>query len=214
MASQSLRFYFVRHGKTEWNLSGQMQGWGDSPLVTEGKNGAIAVGEALRNVKFRNAYVSPSKRTQETAKYIIGSRKIPVQLMDDFREMGFGSWEGEYISDLDVRFKESRTEMLTSPATFDARENGGETFYELEKRVLRGVEQIIQQEKKGGNVLVVSHGMALTLLLYLLSGGEMSDHRTKGTRILNTSISVVEYQEGKFNILDLNNTDHLDSVRV
>lgn len=75
MASESLKIYFVRHGKTEWNLTGQMQGWGDSPLVSEGKNGAIAVGEALKNIKFNAAYVSPSKRTQDTARYILGQKK-------------------------------------------------------------------------------------------------------------------------------------------
>lgn len=134
--------------------------------------------------------------------------------MDEFREMSFGSWEGQYVSDLDVEFKEARAAMLKSPATFDAKENGGETYYQLEERVRKGINEIIQSEKRGGNVLVVSHGMTLTLLLYLLGGGKMADHRTKGTRILNTSISVVEYKDGNFDVLELNNTDHLDKIRV
>ncbi|CCQ22710.1 Probable phosphoglycerate mutase GpmB [Listeria monocytogenes N53-1] len=47
MAEGLRTIYFVRHGKTEWNMTGQMQGWGDSPLVAEGIDGAKAVGEVL-----------------------------------------------------------------------------------------------------------------------------------------------------------------------
>lgn len=48
MAEGLRTIYFVRHGKTEWNMTGQMQGWGDSPLVAEGIDGAKAVGEVLK----------------------------------------------------------------------------------------------------------------------------------------------------------------------
>jgi broad specificity phosphatase PhoE len=208
-----LTIYFVRHGKTEWNLTGQMQGWGDSPLVSEGKNGAILVGEALQDIRFKAAYVSPSKRTQDTAKYILSGKKVPIHLTEEFREMSFGSWEGVRVSELDEQFKEARHAMLHSPATFDARENGGETYYQLEERVQKGIQKLIS-EQKSGNVLVVSHGMTLTLLMYLLGGGKMADHRLKGERILNTSISQVDYENGEFHVVKLNDIAHLEKTRV
>ncbi len=213
MEQGKLTIYFVRHGKTEWNLTGQMQGWGDSPLVSEGKNGAILVGEALQDIHFKAAYVSPSKRTQDTAKYILSGKKVPIHLTEEFREMSFGSWEGIRVSELDIQFKEAREAMLHSPATFDASENGGETYYELETRIQKGMQKLIS-EQKSGNILVVSHGMTLTLLMFLLAGGEMADHRSKGERILNTSISKVEYSDGKFHIVKLNDVAHLEKARV
>ena len=48
-----LKFYFVRHGKTLFNLKGRMQGWCDSPLLDEGIQQAENVASALRNVPFK-----------------------------------------------------------------------------------------------------------------------------------------------------------------
>lgn len=65
-------------------------------------------------------------------------------------------------------------------------------------------------DNPNGNILVVSHGMSLTLLLYLLQGGTIEDHRKEAPRILNTSISIVEYQNGEFSLKKINEIGHLD----
>ncbi|WP_099223766.1 histidine phosphatase family protein [Listeria costaricensis] len=208
MTSSNLTIYFVRHGKTEWNLTGQMQGWGDSPLVEEGISGAKAVGTALRDVDFEAVYTSPSKRTQDTARLILDDEGSELHLLEELREMHFGSWEGVRVAELDAQFPEERHEFMTSPATFDACVNGGETYYQLEERVLAGVRKIVQAHAEG-NILVVSHGMTLTLLMHLLNGGTVEEHREKGTRILNTSISVVRYEDEAFRVLKVNETEHL-----
>ncbi|WP_289628193.1 histidine phosphatase family protein [Listeria ilorinensis] len=208
MTSSNLTIYFVRHGKTEWNLTGQMQGWGDSPLVEEGIRGAEAVGTALSDVAFEAVYTSPSKRTQDTARLILGNEEAELHLLEELREMHFGSWEGVRVAELDVQFPEERHEFMTSPATYDASANGGETYYQLEKRVLAGMEKIVQAHTEG-NILVVSHGMTLTLLMHLLNGGTVEAHREKGARILNTSISVARYEEETFQVIKINETGHL-----
>ncbi|WP_163655637.1 histidine phosphatase family protein [Listeria sp. PSOL-1] len=200
--------YFVRHGKTEWNLTGQMQGWGDSPLVSEGIEGAKRVGEALSNITFNQIYSSSSKRTQDTARLILNDPSVEIKPMEEFREMGFGSWEGVRVTELDQKFALERQLFLTDPITFDAKINGGETYFQLEKRLLSGLEKIKAEQTKG-NILVVSHGMALTLLLHLLSGGTLAEHRKQGTKIVNTSISVVEFKQDGHKVIELNNVDHL-----
>lgn len=207
MDKKVLRFYFIRHGKTEWNISRQMQGWGDSPLVEEGINGAKAVGDILRDVPFEAVYTSTSKRTQDTAN-LITNEKYSLHPLEELREMHFGTWEGVSILDLDRDFPEEREIFMTDAAAYTAEVNGGETFYELADRVRDGLEKIVANHEEG-NILVVSHGMTLSLLLHLLAGGGIEDYRTKAARILNTSVSVVCYEDGKYEIEALNQVEHL-----
>lgn len=209
MAEGLRTIYFVRHGKTEWNMTGQMQGWGDSPLVAEGIDGAKAVGEVLKDTPFEAVYTSTSKRTKDTAVYILADRNIEIRALEELKEMSFGTWEGVTVMELDEKYPEERAKILHSPETYSAEVNGGETYYELAERLLQGVEKIIS-ETKSGNILVVSHGMALTLLLYLLQDGTVEDHRKEAPRILNTSISVVDYENGEFTLRKLNEVGHLD----
>ncbi|MBC2248423.1 histidine phosphatase family protein [Listeria sp. FSL L7-0123] len=209
MAEGLRRIYFVRHGKTEWNMTGQMQGWGDSPLVAEGIDGAKAVGEVLKDTQIDAVYTSTSKRTQDTAAYILGDREIEIQPLEELKEMSFGTWEGVTVMEIDEKHPKERAQILHDPKAYTAEINGGETYYQLAERLLQGVDKIIA-ENPSGNILVVSHGMSLTLLLYLLQGGTIEDHRKEAPRILNTSISIVEYQNGEFSLTKLNEIGHLD----
>ncbi|MBC1483195.1 histidine phosphatase family protein [Listeria sp. FSL L7-1485] len=209
MAEGLRTIYFVRHGKTEWNMTGQMQGWGDSPLVAEGIDGAKAVGEVLKDTQLDAVYTSTSKRTKDTAAYILADRDIEIRELEELKEMHFGTWEGVTVTEIDEKYPEERAKSLHSPETYKAEVNGGETYYELAERLQQGVEKIIA-ETPIGNILVVSHGMSLTLLLYLLQGGTVEDHRKEAPRILNTSISIVEYENGEFTLKKLNEIDHLN----
>ncbi|AIS58730.1 histidine phosphatase family protein [Listeria ivanovii] len=209
MAEGLRTIYFVRHGKTEWNMTGQMQGWGDSPLVAEGIDGAKAVGEVLKDTQLDAVYTSTSKRTKDTAAYILADRDIEIRELEELKEMHFGTWEGVTVTEIDEKYPEERAKILHSPETYKAEVNGGETYYELAERLQQGVEKIIA-ETPSGNILVVSHGMSLTLLLYLLQGGTVEDHRKEAPRILNTSISIVEYENGEFTLKKLNEIDHLN----
>ncbi|MEC1652355.1 histidine phosphatase family protein [Bacillus vallismortis] len=63
-----LHLYIARHGQTQWNVEKRMQGWLDSDLTELGQYNARALGERLRDNEFNQVYISPSKRTEETAK--------------------------------------------------------------------------------------------------------------------------------------------------
>lgn len=145
MAEGLRTIYFVRHGKTEWNMTGQMQGWGDSPLVAEGIDGAKAVGEVLKDTPIDAVYTSTSKRTQDTAAYILGDREIEIQPLEELKEMSFGTWEGIRVTEIDEQHPEERAKILHSPETYKAEVNGGETYYELAERLLEGVEKSLQK---------------------------------------------------------------------
>ncbi|WP_430535655.1 histidine phosphatase family protein [Listeria rocourtiae] len=205
-------FYFVRHGKTEWNLARRMQGWGDSPLIEEGINGAIATGAALRDVDFTAVYSSPSKRTVDTASYILGGRDIDVRTLQGLREMSFGIWEGERFTDITENYGEEYAMMLDNPAEYGATVSKGETYYQVKGRTKLAVEQILEEQPEG-NILVVSHGMALRVLIFVaLQGADLQTHRTETPHILNTSVTVVEYENGEFCVITANDTSHLEGI--
>ena len=206
---KQLTFYFIRHGRTVWNEQGLMQGSGDSPLTEEGIQSAVKTGQALQNVDFIAAYSSCLQRTIDTANYIIGDRDIPLFQHRGLNEHYFGSWEGTNVEL--IRPLPEFQQMINDPANYKAESNGGETYEQLAKRAIAAVQDIIKVHQEG-NILVVSHGHTLPLLLSLLGGATWKNHRDEGKSVslLNTSISIVKYDsESGFHIEQLNNVAHL-----
>ncbi|RZN58148.1 histidine phosphatase family protein [Avibacterium paragallinarum] len=214
---KQLRFYFVRHGRTEWNEKGLLQGQGDSPLTVEGIEGAIKTGKYLADVPFIAAYSSVLKRAMDTTQYILGERNIPFFQHKGLNEHFFGAWEGVLVDS--IRHSEEYQQMTQSPANYQAKSNGGETFAELAERAMQAIYDIIQVHDKG-NILVVSHGHTLHLLLALLDGSSWQTHREnpRVTRLANTSISIVRYEQsenetlGRFSLEVVNGKEHLNYI--
>lgn len=206
---KQLTFYFIRHGRTEWNEQGLMQGHGDSPLTEQGVQGAQKTGVALQNVPFVAAYSSCLKRTIDTASHIIGERDIPLFQHRGLNEHYFGRWEGVNVETL--RPLPEFKQMINDPANYKAESNGGETYEQLGTRVLAALHDIIKVHNEG-NILVVSHGHSLRLLLALLNGATWQNHRDEGQSVslLNTAISVVHYDsETGFQVEKVNDDSHL-----
>jgi probable phosphoglycerate mutase len=94
--------YFVRHGETDWNVQGLIQGWTDTPLNSKGHTQAQAVAKALVNVPgFSPDFafvVSPLQRACQTMGYIAEALALePQQIAIEpaVQELGFGVWEGK-----------------------------------------------------------------------------------------------------------------------
>ncbi|MDC2824835.1 histidine phosphatase family protein [Rodentibacter pneumotropicus] len=206
---KQLTFYFIRHGRTVWNEQGLMQGHGDSPLTEQGILGAQKAGVALQQIPFLAAYSSILKRTIDTAEHIIGERNIPLFQHKGLNEQFFGKWEGQWVESL--REQAEFKQMLSDPANYKAKKNGGETYEQLADRAMKAIEDIIQIHHKG-NILVVSHGHTLRLLLALFDGATWQNHREEGQSVslLNTAIGVVHYDSEKgFSVEKVNDVGHL-----
>ena len=94
--------YFVRHGETDWNVQGLIQGWTDIPLNPKGHTQASAVARALTAVPGFSAdfafVVSPLQRARQTMGYIAEALSLePPQIAIEpaVTELGFGEWEGK-----------------------------------------------------------------------------------------------------------------------
>ena len=89
-----MKIYIVRHGETDWNGPRRLQGRSDIPLNETGIEEAKITGEALKDVPFAAAFVSPLTRTRQTAELLIRDRHIPVYRDERIIEMCFGVYEG------------------------------------------------------------------------------------------------------------------------
>jgi len=134
------RLLLVRHGETDWNADGRLQGQTDRPLSDFGRSQARQLAGELAEEKLEAIYSSDLARARETAE-IVGERiGLPVSLDPDLREKDWGTWEGLTAVERD------RVEFV------------GESTEAHQERILRALRRISELHPDSGNVLVVTHG--------------------------------------------------------
>lgn len=96
-----MKLYFVRHGKTQWNLEGRFQGAnGDSPLLEESVRDLEKLGDYLKDIEFDAVFSSDLKRASDTCKIIMSRNNHPkaISFQPALREWHLGKLEGSKIS--------------------------------------------------------------------------------------------------------------------
>lgn len=91
--------YTIRHGETEWNKMGKMQGKTDISLSEDGRKFAQKTADGLKNIKFDYIFSSPLERAYETACIIKGDRDIEIVKDERLIEVGFGLYEGTVVDE-------------------------------------------------------------------------------------------------------------------
>ncbi len=200
-----MRLYVARHGQTLWNTQKRMQGWGNSDLTELGIKQAKQLGEALLPIDFNQIVSSPLGRTLETTKLVMGNREIDMVINEDFKEMGFGSWEGQSPDSLKTMHPNVYKSLWTNAPGYVPVD--GETFEQVLTRVTRGIKQIVSDNPKG-NVLLVTHGMIVQILLVHMKGLPLS--RLWDRPVVNpTSLTVFDIEPDSIEIIKEGDTSHL-----
>ncbi|MBB3113100.1 broad specificity phosphatase PhoE/8-oxo-dGTP pyrophosphatase MutT (NUDIX family) [Paenibacillus phyllosphaerae] len=160
--------YITRHGETEWNVEGILQGHKDSPLTNLGKRQAKWLGTSLKEIEFDGIYSSPSPRTYLTAEIIREERKIEIFSCDSLKEISLGSWEGQKRSYIENVFPDEHKAFWNTPHLYQPT-NSGESFSQLQNRIIPTVLDIIAKHR-GCNVLIVTHAIALKVIMAYFRG--------------------------------------------
>ncbi|MGT2888143.1 phosphoglycerate mutase family protein [Streptococcus didelphis] len=208
------RLYIARHGKTMFNTIGRAQGWSDTPLTKFGEEGIRELGLGLKDaaIPFKAAFSSDSGRTMQTMEIILKESEhefIPYSKDKRIREWCFGSLDGAYDSELFLgvlprtkAFEGKKnlrdvplSELAESIVEVDTA-NWAESWEVLSKRIYDGFEAIALsiQNAGGGNAIVVSHGMTIGTFMWLIDPDREKQY------IDNGSITIVDFEDGKFSI--------------
>jgi len=163
--------YYIRHGETEWNATGRLQGAQDVPLSDKGVQQAVAAGAILKGLLARDAreassmpfVSSPLGRARATMELVRGTLGLLAEgytADDRLREIGYGQWESMTLEQAEARDPVLYARRLVDKWTVAA--PGGESYAEVQARVSDWYAQV-----SGATVVVAHGGTARTLMVAL-----------------------------------------------
>lgn len=192
---KQITFYYVRHGRTEFNKAGIIQGQVDSPLCPEGIPVLQETGSILKDIPFNVCYSSPFQRAISTAEIILEGRDIPIIPLESLKEMSFGSIDGK-------PHKEHKQELRNGHIFDSFRHVGGESADDVRKRVRQAFNLMVSSAKDKDQVLITCHGSYYRYILYELMHKNRFilklDPAYTGTA--NGSVSVFTYTDGRYQL--------------
>jgi uncharacterized phosphatase len=157
--------YLVRHGQTDWNLDGRLQGLNDIELNKTGLQQAAQLAQYFKKQHWDVLISSPLKRAYKTAQIIAEPLSIPgIQVMDELIERDHGQSTGMTTEKRKLKFPDGVP--------------GQETVEALQQRALFALNKIVDHYQ-GSRVLVVSHGELINAILFLVSKGRIGTGITK-----------------------------------
>ena len=157
--------WILRHGQTEWNLAGRMQGWLDSPLTDLGRQQAATQNRLLWNADLPSGvtfHVSPLKRCRATASLALRGLCDAPLVDERLKEVSVGEFEGLTLGDVEEGWP-----GITAPVdglTFHYRAPGGERFDEFRARIRAWLDDL------DAPTVVVTHGMVSREMRGMLLG--------------------------------------------
>ena len=199
------RLYLIRHGEVESRYQRVFGGRIDMDLSPIGHEQAKALASYLERVPFDSIHASPMKRAQQTLqRFAELQTKLPV-LVDDLREVDFGSWTGLGWDEVMERFQKSAFDWL------DHLEKGivpdAEPAKHFRKRVKRALDKIIK-DSPGKTMALVCHGGVIRMALSILLGIPL--RKMAGFEIEYASVTIVDHLPRKTEVQLLNFTPWRD----
>ena len=196
-----LRIYLARHGQTDWNLEGRLQGGTDVPLDAAGRQQAVALAERLKGVRLDAVYSSALRRTRETAEIVSGAA-VPLSPLAGLNERRLGKFEGQKLARSTVSGASPGASASDDPLTreYDRRLvdpddtlDGGESLKDFAARISRTTTDL-RAKNRSGNILIVGHSMTNQMILKALL--DLTLEQANGIQQANDELYMVELNDG------------------
>lgn len=200
------RLLLLRHGQTSLNRDGKFSGQGNPDLTNLGRDQAERAAAYIGRRGGIGAIVtSPLQRCVDTAEACADALGMPrdqIQVIDDLKEMDFGTWEARTFEEVQTQWPDEHRECLQDSASAP---HGGESSEQVYQRVSRVVDDIIA-EHPGMNVLVVTHMTPIKSVLRhaLGCGGEIY----RSLHLDVASLSIAEFFPSGHGVVRLVNATH------
>lgn len=197
-----MKIIIVRHGETEENKLGIIQGHIHGTLSDLGKEQARKLAERLKDEKIDIIHSSDLNRAKQTAEEISKFHpRTSFELRKELRERNWGKFEGKRKDDIEY-WKEIESKETWSDDLIE--KYGGETPQETKERIIKFKDELLKNSKDK-IILIVTHGTI---------GGFLLDHlmqRDSKEKLGNTSVTIFEFDEnGKAELKLFNCTKHLE----
>lgn len=188
----------IRHGETEYNAISRMQGWQEIPLNDDGIAQAALLGKRMSGVRLDHIYASDLRRTVMTACILAAHTGTPISYDPLYRERNPG--------DLTNQEYETCPEFFTDS---DYEPPNGESVAVFWERVRAAFENLIVQEGDSDrHVAVVTHGMVCNDFVRIFLGFDPREQ--EDFHWPNTSVTICDYADGKWDVVLLADAAHLD----
>lgn len=161
----SKKIFILRHGQTEYNRMGIVQGSGvDASLNDEGRRQAALFFETFKSEPFQKIYVSGLKRTYESVEKFI-DLGIPFEKLTDLNEIHWGRKEGQTFTAEENAYYHQMLDYWKS-GRVDFAIDGGESPIDVSVRMKRALHNIMTDS--AANILICMHGRAMRVLLCVM----------------------------------------------
>ena len=197
-----MKLYIIRHAETEYNRKGIIQGSEvDSDINDVGESQANSFYEYYKDINFDKIYVSDLKRTFQTIRRFTENGSS-YEKLKEFNEISWGVNQGK-SDDLEDYARLIDTWLA---GNLDNKFEEGESPNEMSVRLVKGFNKVLDDDHD--TVLLCIHGRALRILLSKIIDNDL----TKMDKYVhsNTGLYILEFKNGKYEILGSNLRDHLE----
>lgn len=198
-------WFIVRHGETEWNARGRIQGHTNIGLSATGTHQSRLIAKRLAKIPIDAAYSSDLLRSVDTAREILRERTAPLQTTSQLREYHKGVFEGLTNDEARLRYPDLHAASLVKDLDFAP--SGGESTRQTSIRIASFVARL-RQRHIDDNLLIVGHGGSLRAAFVALM--DLPLEANWRFFLTNCSLSVVHIYPDNAVLRLYNDTSHLD----
>ncbi|MBP6385772.1 MAG: histidine phosphatase family protein [Pseudarcicella sp.] len=212
MSSQKKVIYLIRHGETDFNKMGVVQGSGiDSELNETGLLQANAFFQKYKDIAFDKIYTSKLKRTHQSVKQFIDAGFVWEQ-HEGLNEISWGNKEGKIPNDIDNLYYKSLIESWAS-GDINKRSEEGESPMDVVKRQIP-VFDLILSRKDENTILVAMHGRAIRILLTHLLENDLKNMDSYEHANLCLYKLLYNYDNNSYEVELSNDVSHLADIEL
>ena len=160
-----MKLYVMRHGQTDWNAAGKVQGCTDIELNENGVEQAQKAREKFNQCEIDVILCSPLKRTRKTAEIVNQDKQVPIVFEERLKERNFGDLEGKRPEKYQQKFTNAWNCLLNT------KEDNIEPVVDLCDKVWGFLDEV-KEKYQDKNVLLVTHGAISHVILAYFEGIE------------------------------------------
>ena len=203
-----LTLCLARHGETDWNAEGRIQGQLDLPLNPHGRAQALALAAVLATRQFDAVYSSDLLRALESALPLAARAGTGLRTRSEWRERHHGRMQGRTYGELETEWPEGYRRFRARDLQFDL--DGGESLLQFQARCA-GALDALAEPHAGGTVMLLTHGGVIDMIYRLVTGQSLAAPRTVPIR--NCAFHVLSLRNGVWAIEQWGVDSHLISPR-